>query len=317
MNAEPALSAFEAGLPAYVPAPVGFRAAALPRREVLGLRRAERNDQARVEEICHEVFRGDDHVPGQFEAWLDAEDGNFSVAEVDGRVAAIHRVVAAGAGVAWYEGLRVAPEFRGRGLGRQMVRMAMESARRRGAVEMRLNAGPECGRFFEQLGFTPLVEVARWDAAPRPRGQVPAVLAPEHSAVALGWFRQDGAFRRYPGLNPVFGRTHEGDQRNVDRLARDGRLRFCGDVPAFAAVIPPGTSADPLRVTFLAGRGDSMQELLEGLRHHAHTDGHALVRVLAPADHPCSSELAASGFDIRDDFRLTVYTRGLVDGPVN
>jgi len=274
-------------------------------------------DRARVKEICREVFRGEDHVPGQFDDWLDAEEGNFSVAEVDGRVAGIHRVVNAGAGVAWYEGLRVAPEFRGMGLGRQMARMAMDSARRIGATQMRLNAGPECGRFFESLGFTPLVEVARWDAAPRSRGQLPAVLAPEHSAVALDWFRQDGAFRRYPGLNPVFGRTYDGDRRNVHALARSGRLRFCGEVPAFAGVGPSMGPDEPFRVTFLAGQGDSMRELLEGLRHQAHADGHGLVRVMAPVSHPCAPELAESGFEIRDDFRLTVYTRTLDDGLLN
>jgi hypothetical protein len=153
-----------------------------------------------------------------------------------------------------------------------------------------------------------VVQVARWDADPSGRGHLPAVLAPEHSDVALGWLRQDDAFNRYPGLKPVFGRSAAGDRRNVDEMAREGALRFSGDKPSFAA-LRPTESDGPLRVTFLAGNGDSMYDLLRGLRHQAQVEGADCVRVVAPVDHPCSKEMEAAGFAVRDDFRLTVYSR--------
>jgi GNAT superfamily N-acetyltransferase len=312
MLAESALNAFEAGIPAYVPPPPGFYPESPPRREVVGLRPVDLGDRARVEEICSGSFSGADQLPLHFDDWVESDEAGFVVAEVDGRVAALHRVVVAGEGVAWYEGLRVAPEFRRQGLGRTMLEMALASARRRGLTEMRLHAGPECGGFFERAGFAPVLEVARWDAEPSRGGHLPAVLDPEHTDVALDWFRQDDAFRRYPGLNPVFGRSAAGDRRNVDRLARDGSLRFCGEVPAFAAVLPGQDDAGPLRVTFLAGQGESMYDLLKGMRHQAHADGRDRVRVMAPADHPCHAELAAAGFAVRDDFRLTLYARSLL-----
>jgi N-acetylglutamate synthase-like GNAT family acetyltransferase len=303
------LSYLEAGMPAYVPPPPGYyRAPPLP-RAVLGLRPAGLADRPRVEEICSEVFKGDDHLPHRFDAWLEDEEASFLVAEVQGRLAAMHRLVPAGDGVIWYEGLRVAPEFRGRGLGRTMVEMAAGSGQRRRFAEIRLHAGPECARFFGAAGFAPMVEVARWDADPARRGRVPAVLAPEHGDVALGWLRQDDAFNRYPGLKPVFGRSADGDRRNVDTMAREGTLRFSGEVPAFAAV--RAAPDQPLRVTFLAGGGDSMYELLKGIRHQAHVEGSERVRLTAPVDHPCAAELEAAGFAVRDDFRLTVYSRQL------
>ena len=312
-----ALTSFEQGIPEFVPAPRGYYPEPPAPREVIGLRKADLGDRARVEEICGEVFRGGDHVPRHFDDWIDADDGNFLVAELDGRLAAMHRVVPAGDGVLWYEGLRVAPEFRGRGLGRTMVDMAVAAATRRGYAEMRLHAGPECGTFFESVGFKPLVQVARWDAEPSRRGHLPAVLAPEHSDVALGWLRQDDAFRRYPGLNPVFGRSADGDRRNVDRLARDGILRFSGEVPSFAALRPTETEG-PLRVTFLAGNGESMYDLLWGIRHQAQVEGAERVRVVAPVDHPCAREMEAAGYAVRDDFRLTAYSRMLQEpSPVN
>jgi N-acetylglutamate synthase-like GNAT family acetyltransferase len=298
---------FEDGMPDYVPPPPGFYPAPPPPREVIGLRPATISDRDRVEEICSEVFKGRDHLPQRFDEWVEDADASFLVAEVDGRLAATHRLVPDGDGVIWYEGLRVAPEFRGRGLGRTMVEMGVSSGQRRGFVEMRLHAGPECGPFFESAGFTPVVQVARWDAAPARRGHLPAVLSPEHTDVALGWLHQDDAFNRYPGMKPVFGRSAAGDRRNVDRLAREGTLRFAGNRPAFAAVRP--TEDEPLRVTFLAGSGDSMYDLLQGIRHQAHVEGMEQVRVVAPTDHPCAPELEAAGFSIRDDFRLTVYSR--------
>lgn len=300
-------TSFELGMPEFVPALIEYRPEPPPPREVIGLRSAGPADRARVNEICGEV-KAEEELPLHFDNWIDAEDGNFMVAEVDGRVAAMHRVVPAIDGVIWYEGLRVAPEFRGRGLGRIMVEMAVTAAKRRGHAEMRLHAGLECGPFFQSLGFTPVVQVARWDADPSRKGSLPMVLAPEHSDVALGWLCQDEAFIRYPGLNPVFGRSAAGDRRNVNTLAREGVLHFCGEVPAFAAV-RHGESDEPLRVTFLAGGGDSMYDLLRGIRHQAQVEGMERVRVVAPTDHPCGPELGAAGFAVRDDFRLTVYSR--------
>lgn len=307
MLAEHGLSALVDGMPAYLPRPPGDYPPSPPPREVIGLRSATPADRPRVEEICSEVFKGRDPLPRRFDDWVEDDYASFLVAEADRRLAAMHRLVPAGDGVVWYEGLRVAPEFRGCGLGRTMVNMGVSYAERRGFAEMRLHAGPECGPFFELVGFTPVVQVARWDADPAPRGHLPSVLAPEHTDVALGWLRQDDAFNRYPGMNPVFGRSAAGDRRNVASLAREGTLRFSGEVPAFAAVRP--TDDEPLRVTFLAGGGETMYDLLQGIRHQAHLEGIDCVRVVAPADHPCASELEAAGFAIRDDFRLTVYSR--------
>ncbi|MFN2464717.1 MAG: GNAT family N-acetyltransferase [Candidatus Dormibacteria bacterium] len=315
MLAEPGLMDFEDGMPAYVPPPPGYFAPPPPPREVIGLRPATLADRPRVAEICSQVFKGDDPLPQRFSGWVEDVDASFLVAEVDARLAAMHRLVPDGDAVTWYEGLRVAPEYRRRGLGRTMVEMGAASAQRRGSMEMRLHAGPECGAFFESVGFKPILQVARWDADPKRRGHVPAVVTPEHTDVALGWLRQDDAFNHYPGIKPVFGRSAAGDRRNVDRMAREGTLRFTGAVPAFAAVRP--TPDEPLRVTFLAGSGESMCDLLQGIRHQAHVEGTERVRVVAPADHPCAAELEAAGYSIRDDFRLTVYSRPLVAGPHN
>ncbi|HEY8740964.1 MAG TPA: GNAT family N-acetyltransferase [Candidatus Dormibacteraeota bacterium] len=304
------------GLPAYVPRPAAVYQPPPPPRAVIGLRPATAADRPRVEEICSEVFRGRDRLPQRFDGWVEDDDASFLVAEVDGRLAAMHRLVPAGDGIVWYEGLRVAPEYRGRGLGRTMVGMGLSSGQRRGFAEMRLHAGPECGPFFESIGFSPVVQVARWDAEPAPRGHLPTVLAAEHTDVALGWLQQDDAFNRYPGMKPVFGRSAAGDRRNVNALAREGTLRFSGDVPAFAAV-RPALVDEPLRVTFLAGTGESMYDLLKGIRHQAHIEGVERVRVVAPTDHACAAELEAAGFAVRDDFRLTVYSRPLGSRPQN
>lgn len=311
------MTSFELGMPAFVPAPREHRSKPPAPREVIGLRQADRADRGRIAEISNEVVCGGDQLPRHFDDWLDADDGKFMVAEVAGRLAAMYRAVPAADGVLWYEGLRVAPEFRGRAVGRSLVEMAASAGSRRGYTEMRLHAGPESGLFFQSVGFTALVQVARWDADPSRRGRLPTVLAPEHSDTALGWLRQDDAFNRYPGMKPVFGRSADGDRRNVNSLARDGILRFSGELPSFAAVaaVRPTETEGPLRVTFLAGTGEGVYDLLHGIRHQAHVEGAKRVRVVAPVDHPCAPELEAAGFAVRDDFRLTVYSRPLVEAP--
>jgi GNAT superfamily N-acetyltransferase len=84
------------------------------------------------------------------------------VAELDGHIVGtfmltfIRHLLRQGSLVAQVEAVRVEAPLRGRGLGAEMMRWAIEEARRRGCSRVQLttnNARKDAHRFYERLGF--------------------------------------------------------------------------------------------------------------------------------------------------------------------
>ncbi|HEX9103931.1 MAG TPA: GNAT family N-acetyltransferase [Polyangia bacterium] len=104
-------------------------------------------------------------TPGElarYQAAFDALDGELLVGEDDGRIVAtlqlttLQQLSSRGAKVAQIEAVRVASDLRGRGLGAQLVRFAVERARAAGCARVQLTSHKErldAHRFYEQLGF--------------------------------------------------------------------------------------------------------------------------------------------------------------------
>lgn len=81
--------------------------------------------------------RGGDYLPDVYPEWIEDEEARTLVAEVDGEVAGIAQCVLLSPYEAWCQGLRVAPEFRERGVSERLTYELFDWARERGAVVAR------------------------------------------------------------------------------------------------------------------------------------------------------------------------------------
>jgi GNAT superfamily N-acetyltransferase len=105
--------------------------------------------------------------PGQlaaFDAIAEQPDNSVYVAERDGVVVGtfqltfIRQLSYGGCLVAQVESVHVHSSQRGQGIGEQLMRFAIELARRRGALRVQLTSNVRRGRahaFYERLGFEP------------------------------------------------------------------------------------------------------------------------------------------------------------------
>ncbi len=80
------------------------------------IREARPEDKPSIEEIAKLTWGGEDYLAGVFDDWL--KDGGFYVLELDGKVIGTAKMTLLPNGVGWLEGLRVHPDYRGRGYGR-------------------------------------------------------------------------------------------------------------------------------------------------------------------------------------------------------
>lgn len=82
------------------------------------IRAAQKGDKQDIQEISRLTWGGQDYIEEVFEEWL--EDGHFFVAEINNKVIGTAKLTIFPDKVGWLEGLRVHPEYRGKGIGRKL-----------------------------------------------------------------------------------------------------------------------------------------------------------------------------------------------------
>ena len=92
------------------------------------IREARPDDRPFIEEIAKLTWGGEDYLGRVFDDWI--KDGNFYVLEVDGKVVGTAKLTTLPCKVGWLEGLRVHPDYRGRGFGRMLHNFMLELGRK-------------------------------------------------------------------------------------------------------------------------------------------------------------------------------------------
>jgi GNAT superfamily N-acetyltransferase len=257
-------------------------------------------DRDRVLEITRDVWDGTDYLPDVFDAWAADPGASFQAAELDGIVVGVQRLRPIARKVMFYEGLRVASTHQRQGIGRAMLRGAIEETRSLGFSQMRLYTGnPTAGRLFVSEGFRLLVDCAVWSAPRFEGGDPPRLASPSEAPDLAARLQEDPALAAYGGVDPDWHAVLDVDAALIERFAEEGLVRVGAGGRAFAIL-----RAFPRRrlpVTFVAGSGAALQDLLTALRFEADSVGLRGVGVLAPADHPAADDFGEVGYHLADD----------------
>jgi GNAT superfamily N-acetyltransferase len=273
------------------------------------LRPVRPTDHDRVVEIARKVWEGRDYLPRVFDRWVADAGSAFEAAEIEGEVVGLQRLRPYAPGLVWYEGLRVAAEYRRQGVARAMLASAIEEAREQGFREMRLGTGSaDAARLFETAGFHRIVDV-RWWRGPRVEGGEPARM-PDHAEAARLWaaIAASPGLELYQGVSADFNGAHDLGPEELRRLAREGMLRVGPGGRALVGLREPW--AQNMAVALVAGSGGSLRELLMALRFEADADGLDHVTVNLPRGHPAEVDLSATGYDFVNA-EDTAYIYGL------
>jgi GNAT superfamily N-acetyltransferase len=277
-------------------------------RTGVDLRPVRPSDRERVIAMVAGVWDGHDYLPDVFDGWVSDPGAWFQAAEVGGEVAGVQRVRAIAKGVAWYEGLRVAPEFRRQGVARAMLEAAAAQARGAGFSEIRLaTANPDAIALFRSAGFRLLYAARLWRGR-RLEGDEPAAMPGAGDAERLlAALREDPAYASYGGVMANGEWAIDIDASLLARLATEGALRVGAGGRTLAAV-REGWGGDRLWAYFVSGSGGALQDLLLRLRFEADSLGLEAVNLWAPDGHPGEEDFAASGYDSGPDaFHLSYY----------
>ncbi len=97
------------------------------------VRRAVREDIPVIQEFTRSTFSWGDYVYEALKDWIEG-DGDLWVADVDGRAVGVTHVRYLSRDIAWFEGIRVHPNYRKHGIGRLLTEASIRGAKERGAL---------------------------------------------------------------------------------------------------------------------------------------------------------------------------------------
>ena len=128
------------------------------------IKRVVASDRDDVLEISRQTWDGYDYLPSVIDEWLKDSDCHIYGVEVGSRVVAVANLrVVEGGRTGWMEGLRVHPDFRGRGYANALTRELLEEASELGVQRLRYTTGSQNEaslRLAEKYGFVRVLEMS-------------------------------------------------------------------------------------------------------------------------------------------------------------
>jgi GNAT superfamily N-acetyltransferase len=137
------------------------------------VREARPSDKEPLMSFIKNVWGGHDYIPRVWDQWLREKDSKMFVVLVDGRQVGMSRVCFLEDGSAWFEGARVHPEFRGRGLATALGERCMRASRERGVRVFRLASSSRNKRAHRQIGRMGFEETSRLSVYVPAEGMAP------------------------------------------------------------------------------------------------------------------------------------------------
>lgn len=107
------------------------------------------------------IWGGHDYIPRVWDQWLRERGAKMFVVEVAGQPVGMNRVRFLEDGSAWFEGARIHPAHRGRGLASKLGRNSLKTAADRGITRCRLASGSRNWAAHRQVARIGFKEVAR------------------------------------------------------------------------------------------------------------------------------------------------------------
>src|SRR3989442_9938933 len=127
------------------------------------VREAKPSDKKPLMHFVTKTWGGHDYIPSVWDEWLRDKGGKMFVVEVDEKLVGMNRVRLLKDGTGWLEGVRIHPDFRGKGLASLLGEKSMKYASNLGVSTFRLASSSRNKAAHRQVAKMGFSEVARFD----------------------------------------------------------------------------------------------------------------------------------------------------------
>lgn len=282
-------------------------------------RPAKESDTPDMLEVTRTIWDGGDYVPQVWAEWLADPHGRLIVAEYEGRVIGLTKLSRHFPGAWWLHGLRVHPDFEGRGVASQLHHAALAAWKEIGDGALRLATASfrhSVQHLSEQDGFIKVGEFTIFVAPSLPSredpGDVPfTAIAKEEFAEVEDRIRCSPVFNLQDGLLELgweFAPLHE--KFIQEAIERGMAWWWRGREGALLAYDDEDDDDKRLRLPFIEALAcdlDRLSVLLADYRRLARQLGCANAAWIAPLKPQALAALAENGFERAWEHAIFVY----------
>lgn len=270
-------------------------------------------DTPAVLELTRHIWNGHDYIPFVWQDWLADAEGFLAVAEYGNRIAGMGKLTRLEEDEWWLEGLRVHPDFEGRGFATHIHRYLMERWRALGKGVIRLATASKripVHRICAKLGFQKVAEFSAFEKPAELRGNSPAfrlIQADElESVFALA--------KESPLLPLSFNLIDLGWQWAKPRrsyleryLAAAQAYVWRGNAGLVCTDEDTEEEVKSLMIRWVACEPSDLAEVLIDFAHFAAQNGYQKAAWMAPLQPAIIQELEKAGYQAAWDFSLYMF----------
>jgi GNAT superfamily N-acetyltransferase len=245
-------------------------------------------DRPALMRISSRIWEGHDYVPMFFEGWVN--EGGFWAGEIRNRIVGYGKATELAAGKWWLEGLRVDPDCRSRGVGKELSRAVLHRTLEKLPVSLRLataDVNHESVHIIETvMGFKPYVQYRFFLGTPGKPEPGPKLVRPT-VAEALDFLRGSEELTASRGLLASTWRFRDVSRTHVAELRRGGYLfgyRTAGRLAGLMVLKPHRYRGNDLDISFVAGTGRALAAFRSFLSRVAHECGTRELSGMAASD---------------------------------
>jgi ribosomal protein S18 acetylase RimI-like enzyme len=278
--------------------------------DVVVCRPALAQDSEQVMELCSHIWNGGDYIPLVWDEWLADPEGLLGVAELEGRVAGIFKLTKFQEGEWYMEGLRVHPDFQGRGVASHIHAYVVETWHKMGSGIIRLVTHSENVKIHhmcEQDGFRRIAEFIphQADIIEGEGGQFTLVTADEVQK-ALDYVLGSPGHALSSGLIDL-GWVYAFPQiKHIQEAIRNKHAWWWGDEAGFISIWVDEDEHMPA-IQLLACMTNNLTDLLLDYRRLMGEAGYKTAVWIAPNQPQVMASLDKTGFKRTWDKSLYVY----------
>jgi len=234
-------------------------------------------DKPALLRISSRIWNGHDYVPMFFERWVS--EGGFWAGVVRNRLVGYGKATELAPGEWWLEGLRVDPDCRSRGLGKELSRQVLYRTLERRPVSLRLataDVNHESVHIIESvMRFSHFADYRFFLGKPGKPKSGPKLVRPA-VAEALDFLRHSEELSASRGLLQSTWRFRDVNRGYVAELKSGGYVfghRAAGGLAGLMVLKPHRYRGNDLDVSFVAGTGRALAAFRSFLFRVAHGCG--------------------------------------------
>lgn len=260
---------------------------------MIQLRKATSADKQRIMEISSTIWDGEDYLSEVYDKWLEDENGEFTLAELDGNVIGCAKYQKLKNGEAWLEGIRGDKNYTGKGLGHKITEYYINKAKQDKIETIRLSTfidNYESIHIIEKLGFKrdgyftygfkPINKLTKIQ-------RVDSVINIMSTATAWHFISNSNFYMMSNGYISEGWKFHKLDYELLNMCVRESRVFGVlkeGKIIAITIITEDKTNKNQINIGYIDGTVEGIKKLLDFITYKGVKNNMKAISIMSTLD---------------------------------